>query len=980
MAKNWVQRIRDRESGAPQRAQEQAARRSPTPPRMRPLTVEEMRSSLLPYGNALSVRDKQTYIKRINAADRDELIPLMQQKGIPLERPDTPTTRAQSSIPKPPALEEYYGRKRTPSERTASLKPGEKRSKAPSHIPMSGLESPMEESSVLQSLRKLFEEPRTTYEDPEPGQRLSTLKPAVSIAKEAARKKTATPARARSDLKSPMEELITPTQSFEQAPIDPRELRAKSPFDRPEPSEIPKGYDPYKAKAILDKHQAEIAARVRERPQVDTTAMLNSASKMRELPETTEVTHGPKYFQMGEKERYALNNKAVSDWMPFVPEQIPIAPPSELMTYARNEYKDKLNPFSKESIDYNNELQGILNQYSKDKTSQNAVRPYLERMLQDPRMMQDELAQDARDHIKSMQEEAAQNLRENIFPKIHRQFQRPGLMSHGYHSKLRQKEIEKYNRGLQHSIAQTKGSYRHAAMGHALSHAKLLGEAAHTQEKAAVGDRDNELRAVQAMEKARENEFTRGGKFLEGIEKMGLQDQAHAQKNLTFMTNQQQRIAEHPLSQAAKLAELNRDFHPSQITSVTGMHGREPEKSALGNTWNAGAQAVGNIAGNMMGGQKPPFKKGGRIRKAIGGQVNPMQDVIQNAVIDKIDPITELRRMIQHSQGVQALQGRQQLKIGGSVDPIKAGAEDAKMYAGHDAMKHLLSRKRDTSLINSIGHGLDVAPSNTGGVADVMRAFSKGYTGAQGRLSEADELEYKLQQQLEAKAMKEREAAQKDRDLARQDQLAASTIEHHRMMNQKLGHEIATPKKPKLESHDRKILESAGNTLKTADPFIAKLDRLDELTGKIHTGGVTSDMPILGSPRVQSIFSGKQADYDEFDKIVNGIVTDATAAFGARGGARIAAIIEKGKPNRSMSAEGLKAIVAQMRDAVKEEEALAGSIYDQYEEGVAPTTALRNYTSQRTAKRDTPSIPAADPKNQVKQIDEKIKQLSAQLQ
>jgi hypothetical protein len=634
---------------------------------------------------------------------------------------------------------------------------------------------------------------------------------------------------------------------------------------------------------------------------------------------------------------------------PYLREGPLMVDPSHLTEKARERVLES-SPYSEENQARNKVLHDIMLGYTQDKTAEGATKQYLNRLSQNPAKMHNELMGNTeRDFNKAILDQSTREFNEKILPGIHAKYQTPGLRQHGHMGKDIGEAAEQHGRGVSQKLAEAGIGMRHMTLNAANQYGTNQAHAAGISGQAAMQDRQNNLKALGGLEELRKDRNLEIGSHIADLAKMGAADEATAQKLLDAQNAEKQRLHNYSEEKAAKVMTDIKGISPGNVTSATGIGPVRPDHTQ-GQTSSAIGETLFGLGGKMFPQQR---KKGGRIKRADGGPVT-LQDAVQNAVIDKRDPISELRQMIYHAQGVNALQGRQPLKIGGSVDPIKAGAEDAHMYAGHAAMKNKLERMRNPSFASSLASATNLDEKTPGWLANGMRAFHRGYASNQQNINSADDLEYELQSKLEDKAERERK-------LANEEQHVAAQIAHLRAQDaksvlegQKIQHEINQPKPPKLGKEDLSIMEQSRKSLTAAEPFINKLDRLNELTDNINTGGFTSTMPILGSPRVQSIIGkGKQGEYDEFDKITNSLVADATAAFGSRGGARIAAIIERGKPNRDMSPEGLKAIIAEMKAAIEDEEALSHHVYDQYEQGVKPTSAFHDYTKKRIADRPT---------------------------
>ncbi len=491
-----------------------------------------------------------------------------------------------------------------------------------------------------------------------------------------------------------------------------------------------------------------------------------------------ESTHGPIPYQ---KQLRALGDMAfqLHDLQPYMQRVAPFADRDDLQ-YEAQRLRGEMSPFSDAERDKQQNLMDILNSHASSNKSLEASKPFLERMSRSPAESHQALfGEMEREALDDLYNRGTREFQEKVLPKIMNNYQTPGLRRHGQQAKDIAGAGEKFARGLQEEGTKSKIALRDMLLKHGGQHGILQAHGAGIAGKAAEKGEQNNLNALKMIDSANNEANVRKTAHIADLSNEGAANREEEQKLMNFEEQQNRAIYDKPYQDVQRTAEVLRGI---PITSQT-KHRIEsnpppPQDNSRSNFLRSGAKMAIGAGENFM-----PHKRGGRIHKAIGGQVNPMQDVIQNAVIDKIDPVTELRRMLQHTQGVQGLQARQQLKIGGMVDPIKAGAEEANMYAGHDAMKNRLHRLRNPEP-ESFGRGLmekmaAAASGSPGWLGESMDAYSraadvtkKNKASRESNLNEADKLEYELQQKLEEKAMKER-------DMLRLEKIANAQAAHH---------------------------------------------------------------------------------------------------------------------------------------------------------------------------------------------------------
>jgi hypothetical protein len=482
---------------------------------------------------------------------------------------------------------------------------------------------------------------------------------------------------------------------------------------------------------------------------------------------------------------------------PFIPQGGLIVDPSQLEKEARKRVKEA-SPFSKEAQERTKALNGILRNYAQDKTATEATQPYLNRLSQNPAKMHNELMGNTeRDFNKAILDQSTREFNEKILPGIHAKYQTPGLRQHGHMGKDIGEAAEKHGRGVSQKLAEAGIGMRQMTLGAANAYGTNQAHAAGISGKTAIQDRENNLNATAEIEKLHRARNIEEREHVKDLERMGGVDRETAQRLRDAENAQAKMIHEHPRTMINFIGHHIKGQPEQRLKTETGIGPVRPHHTQ-GQTWSAASEALSDLGGRMFPQQR---KKGGRIKRADGGPVT-LQDAVQNAVIDRRDPISELRQMIYHAQGVNALQGRQPLKIGGSVDPIKSGAEDAHMYAGHAAMKRKLERMRNPSFASSLASATNLDEKTPGWLANSMRAFHRGYASNQQNINSADDLEYQLQSKLEDKAERERR-------LANEEQHVAAQIAHLRAQDaksvlegQKIQHEMRGSQQPSYSARE----------------------------------------------------------------------------------------------------------------------------------------------------------------------------------
>ena len=304
-------------------------------------------------------------------------------------------------------------------------------------------------------------------------------------------------------------------------------------------------------------------------------------------------------------------------------------------------------------------------------------------------------------------------------------------------------------------------------------------------------------------------------------------------------------------------------------------------------------------------------------------------------------------------------------------DPIEEGALKAEKLMGEknlrehiEVMKAPRRNSMGTSIIDAAMQG--IASVGGDGLGTVAKAYTQAAQAKEAELDHARQEKARAMQMhydLDKESLREEAAARKEaREEARlrrqeqmQDRQFNASQAHHRermeLEGAKMEGRRAPP--PKLDEADKEIIKTANKSIMNAPALLEDLDKLDRLSNKIDSGGITTRIPGVQTPFVQSIIGkGTQAEYDEFDKISNDFALKAAASFGSKAGARIAQMFKDAKPNRTMSKEGVQKVILNIKKQIQDEVDRGHFLNDSYQEGVSPKNALSMYERDRNERRD----------------------------
>lgn len=615
---------------------------------------------------------------------------------------------------------------------------------------------------------------------------------------------------------------------------------------------------------------------------------------IQELDEMT-AQYGPKWLQQGQKGAAELLARELDS--PYIP-----YPNRVTADLSRNQqtYRDMLSQMNPDDPDYKKKREAIdalLNTYTQDNEARDVIDPYLEEMKKNPGQYQHELFGDAEeDYINTIKEQSRRELEEDILPMIRSKFMTPGTRHSGGMNAEIAKVTEKYNRGTKEALSKIRSDFRSQSIQAGLQHQGQQGEAAGIASKAAIQNRQNQLEAQQAREAHNQNNISAKRTHASDVNNIGAQDQA-IQQQKNNEDNAQWNAAEAHRQGNIKNFTDNMNKHPaSRAQGFVGPNLAIPVDTAKANLLT-GAGAMASGMGSNMLPRNSPYKKGGKVKKAIGGSVNPiMSEAVTNAMVDKTDPVSALRHLMNHNMGMEALQQskqRQKYNTGGMVSPIQKGASEAKQFVDHTSMNRMHERLRQPDrtprFVSALDAGMKamanadagfmstVGKAHTGAAEDV-RARNDAYTG---RLNEADKSEYAL-----AKAEYDRKVAErksilnedilgetKRHHMAQEGHWANKTAAKTAALKQKMIEKAAiqTPADIKRQNEALRVLNAIGDVNDTTEETYGHFKDLNTSKAKqefVETG-------FLPKSWKRNVVSGYDSVFGDNNKIVeeNGVKT-----------------------------------------------------------------------------------------------------------
>lgn len=655
---------------------------------------------------------------------------------------------------------------------------------------------------------------------------------------------------------------------------------------------------------------------------------------------------------------------------PYPYQQLADISPATTEAYARaNEY----SPFThKPTLEENAAIEEEIKGLKQHPQAYERAKNYLEGMTQNPGAHHKELMGPEEDaYLKSFGEQMDKDFYENIVPNAIHKYRVPGMKGRGHDTHVLKDISEKYAIDKAHKLNEIRFGNKMKGYDISQKHAGQLGQAATTagaltQADIARGQSLTDMSHNFNKEKRAERTghlgtLERQGEALKGHNQQKLDltkaafDEArgHGKKNLEWFSN----MVNHNLAPT----DSNRTFYKDMRPNPGWQTANQAQK--FGNA--AASLGAYFMPRNQNMGQVPQYeqqaKKGGLIKPlkkyADGGSV--MGQAVQDAVIDKESPLHELRRLMnrQRLEQYQKKSVQRRFRQGGAVGPIQKGAQEAQEFMADKELRgHYQSQKHTPEGFSGSG---------------AIKAFMKGYgslddtassKAARGFVSQMDEidLERKNNEAQKTSAFEklynlDKEKKKELADLRKEERDLKKLGLEERYTNaqiNKLGRETDV-KKPKLDRSEQEILSAANKTIQMAPDIEDDLNRLEEISDLIDTGGYFATHGV-DSPWAQSMLGGgKQALYDEFDKLSNSLASKAAAMQpGSRGGQALVKLFREEKPNKAMTREAIKKVISKMRDQTQRSVAQAYHINEAVESGASPRMAITEFQKEQKIEKE----------------------------
>lgn len=629
-----------------------------------------------------------------------------------------------------------------------------------------------------------------------------------------------------------------------------------------------------------------------------------------------------------------------------------------------------MNPFTnKEQLAHDADMQQRIQGLDELNRPSEAAEPYLNRMSENPLTLQEKLfGESERQQLNDILAAEDENFFDNVLPQLKRKYMVPGLKRHGGMQRSIDEATKKYQKQRGRLANEFRNENKKFSIGAAQNYAQQQGTAAGLSAQNAIHDVGEGLRKAQAsqnvnQEKNRVRHLAAGLQGETGAVERGIQ-QANLNRGLAEH-NEAEDFPNKKVNQVVSVfsgVPLAQSFH-----DITNNPLRANPKVDNSNVFSTlGASAVGAGANRIAlggGGEGRKYAKGGLIKsrkkKAGGGSI--MGEAVQNAVIDREDPLKALHKLMnrQRLAEMQNKSMRRRLRVGGPVSPIQQGANQANEYLGEKNLRsHYegLKASPQRSYVGSLMHdfmtaasGMDVGVAKPNPLILGARAYKA--------IDDKNALERKNSNESKTKAFENIYKLDKDREkldfaLKKEKRDEKKLSLEERKINAevaKLGRE-RTP--GKLQKGDQDILVSASKFALVAPDILKTIGRLKELSGRLKTGRFSAVKLGMDSPWSQDMLgNGKKEDFELFDALAKTLANyDMSIMQGTKGGAQLLRLLREQKVNSHMDPAAIMNVLNTIEEKTIRSLEQADQITMNYQEGIAPSVTVMKFRKQEEAE------------------------------
>lgn len=647
-------------------------------------------------------------------------------------------------------------------------------------------------------------------------------------------------------------------------------------------------------------------------------------SYMKDLPAFTHqadltATHG----SAGEQQiRHAILEKLLDDISlpdkPFPGDRVSERDPLEKL--ALEEIRENAPHSVKNLAHHENQRKRVEALSSLPKQSQVAA-PYLNRSAGNPLdVFKGQLDKDVLEKIGFINEDMDKKFREDYLPRIER-VNKIGPAKYGSVGKALERATAEHEKGKQRSIREALLENNRTALQSGqnyLGHQANLGEIA---SRNASQERGDEERASHFLAQQHQNEQNETEKHIGHLKAEGAINRARDQQVKNENINEHSRAQEKPYQNLVKATNILSKFPQVPTAYQTHSNIQAPVDRPNNNQQFGGGMFNAGAGQFMRQNQQPYFKKGGLVRrkKAQGGILG---NAVDNAVIEHSSPLYELKRLINKGNAMDISQTkigkRRKYNMGGAVNPIQAGAEQAAAFKEKDNLRNYLSQRQQApaeSIASQMMNDFMVGVSNVGGNNFLGNAAKSYKESSAQRDAKKEAAEQRKLQSLMADYQLEKDSRTEDQLLKKADRDEKYREKLLSLKSDILNRTNTAASEPslKMDEVDKDVYKKANNSLMKASSEMATLKRMQTLLSNMSTGP--------GSTKYTG--KGTIADKEEFDSLAGSI-------FGK----------DKGAPHRGMSKEAIKSVINGKIEKLKKEAELSNLINENTKMGISPKDSL----------------------------------------
>lgn len=526
---------------------------------------------------------------------------------------------------------------------------------------------------------------------------------------------------------------------------------------------------------------------------------VNKAVRAIEDANAAEISGSPRFIQEALKAKILLGIRELNKpYEPYLGQRIPDETPEQITAQIK---LNELDPFQGETLREHEELKERVKNMPRN-PAMRATERYLDSPNQTLLQTHRDLVGDEENEMERIyRQRALEHLEEDILPKIRDKYATPGVIAHGHQSRDQERAIRSYSRELNNSLNEMRLKNKQITVPAALQHQENKARKAQLAQNAGISDATHEIASTNALKALQDSHYAHKDKFAASLSRLG---DVKQQKEAERLRLQEQEFNQRRGFDQTKLENFSNILAGHPVTKSKTSTGSMPGM-VIQSPYSTSGQMMGSLGAQFMPRQQD-YKKGGRVKKAIGGTlnpINPVQDAINWSVIDRESPMDELKRDVKRQRALgmmNMLKQRRAYAIGGGVSPIEVGAQIAEGVSYKEKLKRAKQKafeqaERDqiqvekpmlTDALETMSRAAARAETPSWMEPNWMQRMGKAVSGTfEDRNAKEDAFRKQRQDAIDRqlKMAEGEEKSERDlRDFGLKEKLGESTIAHHRAM------------------------------------------------------------------------------------------------------------------------------------------------------------------------------------------------------